>query len=132
MIKDAHVWIARFASEDDLDEYMEETFADENDDSEDVEEPPISRFAADQGEQFYDHDMVYAQFHAQPDARTLIEGWGFPDDAIEAVLNVIGRLNAKDANTCFVADKDEFTEPKSVQGDGYELWYIGQFDGLSM
>ncbi len=132
MINDAHVWIARFASEDDLDEYMEEMFADEDDDLEDDEDTPISRFAADQGELFYDHDLVYAQFHEQADARSLIEGWGFPDDAVEVVVDAIQRLNAKKANTCFVADKDEFAEPKSVQGDGYELWYLGQFDGLSM
>ena len=126
LINDAHVWVAYFESEDALEEYMAEHYDEDDDDA------PISKFAADQGETFYDHDLVYAQFHDSPTARKLIEGWSFPDDAVDVVAERISQLDVPTANTCFVADKDEFSGPKSVKGDGYELWYVGGFKGCSM
>ena len=125
LINDAHVWFARFESEDALEEYMEETY------DEDDEDAPISRFAADQGASFYDHDLVYAQFEEQPDPGKLLGGWGFPEEAVQRVIEAVTKHNVSGANVCIVADKDEFSGPKSVQGEGYELWYIGQFDGCS-
>lgn len=126
LINDAHIWVAFFASEDALEAYMEEQY------DEDDEDAPISQFATDQGESFYDHDLVYAQFHDAPSARKLVEGWSFPEDAVEEVSKAISKLNLPNANTCFVADKDEFSNPTSAKGDGYELWYVGQFKGCSM
>lgn len=52
----------------------------------------------------------------------------FEDDD-EAAIEKLGVTNA---NVSFIADKDEFSNPKSAKGDGYELWYVGQFDGCSM
>lgn len=126
LINDAHIWVAYFHSEDALERYMEESYDEDNDNA------PISQFAADQGESFYDHDLVYAQFHDAPSPSDLIQGWGFPDDAVATVVEAIIRLNAPNANTCFVADKEEFANPRSIKGDGYELWYVGQFKGCSM
>ncbi len=126
LINDAHVWIAYFESEDALEAYMEEQYDEDDDDA------PISKFAADQDESFYDHDLVYGQFHESPNARKLIECWGFPEKAVAGVVEAIVQLNQATANTCFVADKDEFSNPKSVKGNGYELWYVGQFNGCSM
>ena len=126
LINDAHIWVAHFESEDALEQYMEETYDEDNDDA------PISQFAADQGQAFYDHDLVYAQFHDSPTARVLVEGWGFPEESVATVVQAIVELNAPNANVCFVADKDEFDQPCSIKGNGYELWYVGQFDGCSM
>jgi hypothetical protein len=126
LINDAHIWVAHFESEEALEEYMQEQYDEDDDDA------PISKFAADQGESFYDHDLVYGQFHDAPNARKLVEGWGFPEGAVAVIAEAILRLNLPNANTCFVADRDEFSNPKSVKGDGYELWYLGQFKGCSM
>ena len=126
LINDAHVWVAYFESEDALEEYMAEQYDEDNDDA------PISKFAADQDESFYDHDLVYGQFHDSPNARKLMEGWSFPDDSVALVAKAISQLNVPNANTCLIADKDEFSNPKSVKGDGYELWYVGSFKGCSM
>lgn len=126
LINDAHIWVAHFETEDALEKYMEEQYDEDDDDA------PISRFAADQGESFYDHDLVYGQFHDSPSPQTLIDGWSFPKEAVAEVLAAILALNVPRANTCFVADKDEFSAPRSVKGDGYELWYVGQFKGCSL
>ena len=126
LINDAHIWIARFESEEYLEGYMQETFDEEDD------EAPISQFAADQSESFYDHDLVYAEYHDQADANVLMDGWEFPKEAVARVVAAIEALSIRSANTVFVADKDEFRKPCSAKGDGYELWYVGQFDGCSM
>lgn len=125
LINDAHIWVAQFVSEEALEEYMEEVYDEDDDDA------PISQFAADQGESFYDHDLVYGQYHEAPTTEALVDGWGFPEESVAVVVDAINQLNLSNANTCFVADKDEFSNPKSVKGDGYQLWYVGQFPGCS-
>src|SRR5262245_56143250 len=98
-IKDAHVWVARFKSNKALDEYMDEAFDDDDEDA------PISRFAADQGVGFYDHDLVYAEFQKNATPRALIECWGFPEKATEKVVKAVEALGVEGLNTSFIADK---------------------------
>ncbi len=125
LIKDAHIWVARFKSQKALDKYMDEAFDEEDDDA------PISRFAADQGVGFYDHDLVYAEFQRNATPRALIECWGFPEKAAEKVVKAVEALGVDGLNTSFIADKGEFSKPKSATGTGYQLWYVGQFKGCS-
>jgi hypothetical protein len=126
LIKDAHVWVARFKSQKALDQYMDEVF------DEDDEDAPISRFAADQGVAFYDHDLVYAEFLKKATPGALIECWGFPGKATATVVKAVEALGVDGLNTSFIADKGEFSKPKSAKGTGYQLWYVGQFKGCSM
>jgi hypothetical protein len=124
-LKDAHVWVGRFKSQKELDAYLEEAFDEDDDDA------PISRFAADQGVGFYDHDLVYAEFLKGATPRALIECWGFPAKATEKVVAAVEALGADGLNTSVVADKGEFSAPRSATGAGYQLWYVGQFKGCS-
>jgi hypothetical protein len=124
-IKDAHIWVARFESQKALDEYMDEAF------DADDEDAPISRFAADQGVGFYDHDLVYAEFSESATPRALIACWGFPDKSTEAVVTAVEALGVDGLNTSFIADEGEFSAPMSASGAGYQLWYVGQFKGCS-
>ena len=124
-IKDAHVWVGRFKSQKALDAYMEEVLDEGDDDA------PISRFAADQGVGFYDHDLVYAEFQKGATPAALIGCWGFPEEAAATVVKAVEALGADGLNTSFVADNGEFSDPKSATGAGYQLWYVGQFKGCS-
>lgn len=124
-IKDAHIWVGQFASSKALDKYMEE------DEDLDDEDDPISPFAADQKVAFYDHDLVFAQFKKKGTAKELVEGWGFPPKAVDSVVKAIEALKLEGLNAIFVADKGEFSKPKSVKGKGYQLWYVGQFKGCN-
>ncbi len=129
LINDAHIWVARFASEDALEEYMEETYHEE------IEDGPISQFATDQKQNWYDHDLVYAEFCGEVgdvEPRKLIDCWGFPPESVKQVLAAIEKLGVSEANVCFVANKGEFSKGISCKGETYELWYVGQFDGCSM
>ena len=64
-------WVGVFPSSEDLDSYLDETYSD--DDSE-----PISSFAADQGEAFYDHDFLEFSFSdPSSDPVALLKGHSF-------------------------------------------------------
>lgn len=126
LIKDAHIWVARFKSQKALEKYMEETFDESDDDA------PISRFAEDQGEGFYDNDLVYAEFQKNATPKELIGCWGFSEKATEKIVKAIEALGVDGLNTSFIADKGEFSKPKSVTGTGYQLWYVGQFKGCNL
>jgi hypothetical protein len=125
LIKDAHVWVARFKSKGALEKYLEEAF------DEDDEDAPISRFAADQGVTFYDHDLVYAEFVKAATPRALVACWGFPAKATDAVVKAVEALGADGLNASIVADKGEFSKPRSTPGKAYQVWYVGQFKGCS-
>lgn len=122
-IKNAHVWVGQFKSAKVLDKYMDENF-DEDDDK-----APISKFAEDQKTAFYDSDLVFAQFTKKATPRSLVTGWEFAEKPTEAMVKAIEALNLSGLNVCIVADKGEFAKPKSAQGEGYEIWYVGLFKG---
>ena len=125
LIKDAHIWLARFDSQKRLDEYLEEDLGDDDNMG------PISQFASDQRAKFYDHDLVYAEFKKKTNVLELIGCWKFPDASVKQVLQHVQNKRIVDVNTCFVADKNEFKRPRSAKGNGYELAYLGQFEGCS-
>lgn len=132
LIKNAHIWIARFDSEAAFAEYLDERLIEEEDEEEEGETPPISQFAEDQGETFYDHDLVSGAFLGEPGTASLIECWNLPENIVKRVTKAIDKLGVTTANASIVADGKEFADPNSATGDGYELWYVGQFNGCSM
>lgn len=126
LITDAHIWVARFDSKKILDKYMDEGFREEDD------QTPISQFAADQGQWFYDHDRVFAEYMRKATPQALIECWNFPKKATKIVLDAVAALGLDCLNVSFIADNAEFSAPKSAKGQGYQLWNLGQFKGCSM
>jgi hypothetical protein len=126
LINNAHIWIGLFDSKKRLEKYMDETYGEDDD------ETPISEFARDQKQWFYDHDLVYAEYIRKATMQSLIEIWRFPEQSVVEVLAAIEKLGPIKANASFIADKDEFKTPGSATGNGYELWYLGQFDGCNI
>jgi hypothetical protein len=59
------VFVGTFDSQEVLEQYLEETY------DQDEEDAPISAFAKDQGEAFYDHDFVESRF--EDSAKSFIE-----------------------------------------------------------
>ena len=117
----SHIWLGSFPSEDALDEYFEENFDDENDDT------PINRFAADQGETFIDHDWVERGFLQTDNLRLLIRDHSYSEDYLDAVIRAAEAKGLTGVNTFVMADEGEVAVPKTVDQPEHKLWYVGVF-----
>jgi hypothetical protein len=123
----SHIWLGRFSSEGDARAYFAEHYNDGDDNDEDGE-TPISQFAADQGQWFYDHDWLEVSFQESRDLRALVMQHSFSSDYLEEILSRANSLGlAEQANTFVLADKAEFNHPRSVKTEQYQLWYFGEF-----
>ncbi|MFN8454598.1 MAG: immunity 22 family protein [Anaerolineae bacterium] len=118
----SHLWLGFFATEAALETYFEEKYPDDRDDN-----TPLNRFAQDQGETFYDHDWVEYSFDSSGDLRKLIQGHSYSQDYLNQVIALAQARGLTGANTFIMADQAEFTQPKSIEGEGYRLWYLGLF-----
>lgn len=111
-----HLWLARFADRAEVDDYFEETVPYPDD-------APINRFAADQGERFYDHDWVFTEFREDGDLGMILETVRAPagtGDAVRAAAAVLGFV----PNALIAADEGEIDDPRSVAGRP-RLAYVG-------
>jgi hypothetical protein len=115
----SHVWVGMFESEEQLDAYFEEQYEDDD--------APINRFAADQGEMYYDHDWVERAFCQSGDLHKLIDGASYSCDYMQDVIVAATKLGIQSANTFILADSEEFDDPKAVDTAERRLWYIGKF-----
>ncbi|HBN74705.1 MAG TPA: hypothetical protein DD473_02560 [Planctomycetaceae bacterium] len=115
----AHIWLGQFHSEEKLVAYLEEQY--------DNDEVPISQFAADQNESYYDHDWVEYNFCVSHELFELIDGASYSNDYLDEVIEVAAKIGIESANTFIMADFEEFDKPKSVNTHSYKLWYIGTF-----
>ena len=109
-----HVWLARFADRAAVDAYFEEVVPY-------PEDGPISPFAADQGERFYDHDWVFAEFDAGGDLGALLDTIRAPAGTRDAVLAAAAGF---ECTAVVVADEEEVSSPVSVVGPP-RLKYVG-------
>ena len=115
----SHIWLGVFESEEHLNAYFEEQYDDD--------ETPINRFAADQGEMYYDHDWVERGFYKSGDLHELIGGASYSNDYLNDVIAAATGLGIQSANTFILADHNEFDAPKAVSTAEHRLWYIGKF-----
>jgi hypothetical protein len=116
------VWLGSFASEEALEEYLGETYTDE-------EATPISAFAADQGETFYDHDFVESSFFdGTADVLTQLRGCSFARSYAEAVEARARAVAFGPLNTILLVWGEEISNPRSSEGETYSLHYVGRFD----
>ena len=66
------IWVGSFPSRAAFEGYLHETYGDHD-------HAPLSKFAADMGQTFYDHDFLEAAYHEEPssDLGALLEGHSF-------------------------------------------------------
>ena len=81
-----HFWLGRFRNQADVNAYLKETVPYPKD-------GPISRFAADQSKQFYDHDWVFAEFSKAGDLGAILTKIRAPANTRAAVLAAAAALD---------------------------------------
>jgi hypothetical protein len=116
------LWVGSFASAKAVEEYFNETYG--QDDG-----IPISSFAAEMGQWFYDHDFVYQEFH-DPPAQTLeeaLERWSQLSWAHARMLQAFRASPCTPFNLFLVAFGQSIERPKSVDQPGRRLHYLGRF-----
>lgn len=124
--REVDVWVGRFPSREAADACFAETYAEGDDD-----DPPISSFAADMGEVFYDHDFVeraYLDPSATDFAAALApHSWSSSYLAAAAAAFAADPLLPFDTLLCVW--NREIGHPVSVERPGVTLRYLGRFGG---
>ncbi|MCF6199543.1 MAG: immunity 22 family protein [Hyphomicrobiaceae bacterium] len=113
----SHIWLAQFPSKSSFDDYFNESYEDD--------ETPINLFASEQAELFYDHDWVERSFDASAGLRQLIQHHSYAESYIEKVLRAATSHNIRNANSFIMADRAEFSKPRSITSDSHMIWYLG-------
>lgn len=117
------VFVGTFDSQEVLEQYLEETY------DQDEEDAPISAFAKDQGEAFYDHDFVESRF--DDSAKSFVElgkRHSFSEYWLTRAEESYKAKQIGKVNVILLVFGGEIDEPKSASGDGYQLHYLGRFD----
>ncbi len=122
------VWVGHFPSEEAADNYFEETYTRTR---WRARRQPISQFAVDMAELFYDHDFVEREFHPQgiSDLSNALAGHSFSSSYVANVIDAAGRADLPEAlNTVLLVWGREIEAPVSVRTPIISLVYIGRFD----
>ena len=117
------VWLCCFPSADAADAYFDETYDDDD--------RPISAFAADMGEGFYDHDfMERGEFHNPPisDVTAAIAPHSFSSSYLSRVIEASRSKPFAPFNTVLLVWNREIERPTSVARPGRALRYLGRFE----
>lgn len=121
MSKVVDVWVGSIKSKSDFDAYFEDTYSDDD--------GPISKFAEDQGESFYDHDFV--EFIHFDEPQTLIEvlkPLSYSSGFAEAILAQASDSVVQIPNCVFADYDQQFERPQSVNRDAINMIYLGKFE----
>ena len=124
------LWCGHFLTRAAFDEYLEESYLESENGEPD---PPISQLAADQGQSFYDHDFLGAEFLGfdTEDVELILLNCAYSKSYAEDVRNVFKSWTGRHPMNMLIAfidyDNCGFHAPRSVSGDGYWLHYFGKF-----
>jgi hypothetical protein len=102
-------------------------FAEVND--EDREGMPLSAFAHDQGEKWYDHDFLeYGLREGAESIQELVAGYSYSDPWADELARRAAAAALSGVNFFVFINAEEIERPRSVKGDGYWLHYLGTIE----
>ena len=113
----SHFWVGHLP-ESIRDRYFEEIL-DEGDDA------PLSMFAQDQGQKYYDHDFLEYGWRAAGTVQELVAGYSYSDQWADELARRVADAGLKGFDFFLFISQEEVKQPRSVQGDGYWLHYLG-------
>lgn len=118
----SHFWVGFFPKSI-AEKYFTEIF-DSNDAGR--EHTPISAFARDQGEAYYDHDFLEYGFKVRPEpVEKLVEGYSYSEQWGAELARRAAEAGLTGINWFAFISKGEISKPRSVEGKGYWLHYLG-------
>jgi hypothetical protein len=116
------LWVGTFTTESAFEDYLRETY--EEDDT------PLSKFAADMGESFYDHDFIEVAYHQEPssDLEALLQEHSFARSYSPKAVAAHGCLVPCAVNAVILVWGKKIEAPRSVRGTDYQIHYLGRYD----
>ena len=119
----SHFWLGRFPSMKRLAAYFAEVYGE---DDEDDEPTAVSEFARDQGESWYDHDFLeYGYSETCTSVEELVTGYSYHEQWRAELAERARHAGLAVSNTVVFISEDQISQPRSVDGAGYELQYLG-------
>lgn len=116
----SHFWVGHFPDGRRAGKYFAETYDEDGDDT------PVSPFARDQGETWYDHDFLEYGFSKSANSiEKLVSGYSYSEQWAAEVARRVADAGLTGVNMFVFIDKGEVAKPRSVKGDGYWLHYLG-------
>ncbi len=118
----SHFWVGHFPASLAAD-YFAEIY---DEDDEDREHTPLSAFARDQGEKWYDHDSLeYGFAEAAESPEELFSGYSYSDQWGAELVRRMQEAGLAGVNWFAFISESEIAGPRSVRGTGYWLHYLG-------
>jgi hypothetical protein len=118
-----HFWLGNFPSEERASNYLCEVW---DEDDEDRDHTPLSEFARDQGEKWYDHDFLEHGF--RPKAKSvadLVKGHSYFEQYTDELTTRATALGLANLNTLIFIEQDQIDSPRSVTTSDFSLHYLG-------
>ena len=116
------VWLCCFASEAAVEAYFDESYEDDD--------HPISKFAADMGESYYDHDyMELGDFRDPPisDIKVALSHHSYSSSYLAEVVAAFSANPFNPFNSMLLMWNHEIERPVSIARPEYTLHYLGRF-----
>lgn len=118
-----HFWLGCFENAQRVAAYFAEVYGEEDAEG---EETPLSQFARDQGETWYDHDFLEHGFgEGCETVEDLARGYSYREQWTAELARRAKEAGLTGLNTIVFVSQDQITEARSAQGEGYRLWYLG-------
>ncbi len=119
----SHFWLGCFPCEQRVVGYFAEVY------DEDREHTPLSQFAHDQSETWYDHDFMEHGFNLHSRSiEELVNGHSYFKEWTAELVRRAAEIGLNDMNMIVFISQDQIDNPCSVEGDDYALHYLGTIE----
>jgi len=120
----SHFWVGQFPEEI-AGKYFVEVW---DEDNEDREHTPLSAFARDQCEQWYDHDFLEYGWGKAGSIEELVAGYSYSDQWAGELARRAKTAGLSDVNFFVFISESEIENPRSVRTENYRLTYLGTIE----
>jgi hypothetical protein len=87
----------------------------------------LSKFIADQGRTWYDHDLLEAGFNANANTiKELVDGYSYSDQYVGELTERAKATGIQGINAFLFIRSGEIGHPRSVKTDNFEFRYVGR------
>ena len=119
-IQKNHFWLGAFLNKNVFFDYFGEEYSEDDN-------VPISKFAKDQGECWYDHDFVEMGFNESANSvQELVKPYSYSDQYAAELAAKADELQIHKPNSFVFIETRQIKVPRTVKNNEFELHYLGE------